>query len=286
MPAANTTLNSSACSCSSSLLRSRPRKPQNHGRTENHEGSKERRFSQVSQNPSCFRVYDEKPSTDRQPRRLEGSEDSFQIYKAFVLSCLSKRSPTNGGNTTKARRERRFFPNSQTLRAFVSTTKSPQPIDKPRRLFTKPSCFRVYQKEALPTDGTPRRLEGTKVFSQISQNPFVFSCLRRKALNGPTKPRRLEGSEDSFQIHKAFELSCLRRKALNGPTNHEGLEGSESSSQIHKPFVSCLRRKTLNGPTTTKARRNEDSFRIHRPSRFRDRHARPWEARPVQRSRC
>src|SRR5581483_8775079 len=160
----------------------------------------------------------------------------------------------NGGNTTKARRERRFFPNSQTLRAFVSTTKSPQPIDKPRRLFTKPSCFRVYQKEALPTDGTPRRLEGTKVFSQISQNPFVFSC--------------------------------LRRKALNGPTHHEGLEGSESSSQIHKPFVSCLRRKTLNGPTTTKARRNEDSFRIHRPSRFRDRHARPWEARPVQRSRC
>src|SRR5581483_3951448 len=192
----------------------------------------------------------------------------------------------NGGNTTKARRERRFFPNSQTLRAFVSTTKSPQPIDKPRRLFTKPSCFRVYQKEALPTDGTPRRLEGTKVFSQISQNPFVFSCLRRKALNGPTKPRRLEGSEDSFQIHKAFELSCLRRKALNGPTNHEGLEGSESSSQIHKPFVSCLRRKTLNGPTTTKARRNEDSFRIHRPSRFRDRHARPGESRPVQRSRC
>src|SRR5581483_2870871 len=114
MPAANTTLNSSACSCSSSLLRSRPRKPQNHGRTENHEGSKERRFSQVSQNPSCFRVYDEKPSTDRQPRRLEGSEDSFQIHKPFVLSCLRRKALNRSTNHEGF---------SQSLRAFVSIKK-------------------------------------------------------------------------------------------------------------------------------------------------------------------
>jgi len=93
----------------------------------------------------------------------------------------------------------------------VSTTKNPQRTDnhegskgaKILSKFTKPSCFRVYQKEALPTEGTPRRLEG---------------------------------NEGSFQIHKPFVLSCLRRKALNRSTNHEGF------SQSLRAFVSIKKK--------------------------------------------